>query len=27
MLEGTGNLVVDKMLDKYLKSITRVGVL
>jgi hypothetical protein len=27
MLEGTGNLVVDKILDKYAKSITRVGVL
>jgi hypothetical protein len=27
MLEGTGNLVVDKILDKYRKSITRVGVL
>lgn len=27
MLEGTGNLVVDKILDKYTKSITRVGVL
>jgi len=27
MLEGTGNLIVDKMLDKYMKSITRVGVL
>lgn len=27
MLKGTGNLIVDKMLDKYMKSITRVGVL
>jgi hypothetical protein len=27
MLEGTGNLVVDKILDKYMKSITKVGVL
>jgi hypothetical protein len=27
MLEGTGNLLVDKMLDKYMKSITKVGVL
>lgn len=27
MLEGTGNLIVDKMLDKYMKSITKVGVL
>jgi hypothetical protein len=27
MLEGTGNLIVDKILDKYEKSITRVGVL
>ncbi len=27
MLEGTGNMIVDKMLDKYMKSITKVGVL
>jgi hypothetical protein len=27
MLEGTGNMVVDKILDKYMKSITKVGVL
>lgn len=27
MLEGTGNMIVDKILDKYMKSITRVGVL
>lgn len=27
MLEGTGNLVVDKILDKYYRSINRVGVL
>jgi hypothetical protein len=27
MLEGTGNLIVDKILDKYMKSITKVGVL
>jgi hypothetical protein len=27
MLEGTGNLLVDKILDKYMKSITKVGVL
>jgi hypothetical protein len=27
MLEGTGNLVVDKILAKFIKSITRVGVL
>lgn len=27
MLEGTGNLIVDKMLEKYMKSITKVGVL
>lgn len=27
MLEGTGNLIVDKILEKYLKSITKVGVL
>jgi hypothetical protein len=27
MLEGTGNLLVDKMLEKYIKSITKVGVL
>lgn len=27
MLSGTGNLIVDKILDKYMKSITKVGVL
>jgi hypothetical protein len=27
MLEGTGNLIVDKILDKYMKSITKVGIL
>lgn len=27
ILEGTGNILVDKILDKYRKSITRVGVL
>jgi hypothetical protein len=27
MLEGTGNMIVDKILDKYMKSITKVGVL
>lgn len=27
MLNGTGNLIVDKILDKYIKSIARVGVL
>ena len=27
MLEGTGNVIVDKILDKYMKSITKVGVL
>jgi len=27
MLSGTGNLIVDKILDKYIKSITKVGVL
>jgi hypothetical protein len=27
MLDGTGNLIVDKVLDKYMKSITKVGVL
>jgi hypothetical protein len=27
MLEGTGNMVVDKILDKYKKSIVKVGVL
>lgn len=26
-LEGTGNVIVDKILDKYMKSITKVGVL
>jgi hypothetical protein len=26
-LEGTGNVIVDKIIDKYLKSITRVGVI
>jgi hypothetical protein len=26
-LEGTGNIMVDKILDKYMKSITKVGVL
>lgn len=27
MLDGTGNVIVDKILDKYMKSITKVGVL
>lgn len=27
ILEGTGNMIVDKILDKYMKSITKVGVL
>ena len=27
ILEGTGNIIVDKILDRYLNSITRVGVL
>ena len=27
ILNGTGNVIVDKILDKYMKSITRVGVL
>lgn len=27
MLDGTGNLIVDKILDRYMKSITKVGVL
>lgn len=27
ILEGTGNVIVDKILDKYMKSITKVGVL
>lgn len=27
MLSGTGNMIVDKILDKYMKSITKVGVL
>lgn len=27
MLNGTGNVIVDKILDKYMKSITKVGVL
>jgi hypothetical protein len=27
MLQGTGNIIVDKILDKYAKSITKVGVL
>lgn len=27
MLDGTGNLIVDKILDKYIKSINKVGVL
>lgn len=27
MLSGTGNVIVDKILDKYMKSITKVGVL
>lgn len=27
ILEGTGNVIVDKILDKYMKSITKIGVL
>ena len=27
MLNGTGNMIVDKILDKYMKSITKVGVI
>lgn len=27
MLEGTGNVIVDRILDKYMKSITKIGVL
>jgi hypothetical protein len=27
MLNGTGNVVVDRILDKYIKSITKIGVL
>jgi hypothetical protein len=27
MLEGTGNVIVDRILDKYIKSITKIGVL
>jgi hypothetical protein len=27
VLDGTGNMLVDKILDKYKKSITRIGIL